>query len=273
MHMDVRMPRAQDALERRLCGCQTPIPAGVWQTCAARYDRWRAFRLQPCAPPISSHAEAHPHPDGDDLQNPFADPRCVAARGTRTATSIRAPHSDTCGPRHAEARPHQNLRQYPVDEAPEQASMPIRHGDNRATCSSILSRETLGSTSTALPAASTPCSAKTFFARSMPSVTMRMWTSPCWCGVERLHFPSRHLVAETRHCAAHPGWGSPFHSLGGAHYDLNASADFDWYRGVFLLHPNRFWPITVYRLSSRSLGWSDLFKQHPARQASRHAGP
>ena len=40
--------------------------------------------------------------------------------------------------------------------------------------SSSLSRATLGRTSAGLPEASTPCTAKTFLARSMPTVTMGM---------------------------------------------------------------------------------------------------
>lgn len=37
---------------------------------------------------------------------------------------------------------------------------------------------------------------------------------PFRCGDERLHFSSWHLVADNRQCAALPGRGSPFHSLG-----------------------------------------------------------
>jgi len=58
--------------------------------------------------------------------------------------------------------------------APEHASMPIRQGGSDATSGSSLPRVTAGRCSATLPVASTPCRANTFFARSMPSVTIAM---------------------------------------------------------------------------------------------------
>ncbi len=54
--------------------------------------------------------------------------------------------------------------------APEQASMPITHGGSWAISSTSMSRATFGLTSTALPLSSMPRTAKTFFARSIPTV-------------------------------------------------------------------------------------------------------
>ena len=48
--------------------------------------------------------------------------------------------------------------------------MPMRHGGSGAMSSSGLPRGTLGRTSTGLPLASIPCTAKTFFAKSIPTV-------------------------------------------------------------------------------------------------------
>lgn len=56
--------------------------------------------------------------------------------------------------------------------------MPMRHGGSAAMNSSSLARATLGRQSTGLPVASTPCSAKTFFARSIPMVTMAVMEFP-----------------------------------------------------------------------------------------------
>ena len=53
--------------------------------------------------------------------------------------------------------------------APEQASMPIRHGGSRTTSSASLLRESVRRTVTT-PSASTPCTEKVFFAKSIPSV-------------------------------------------------------------------------------------------------------
>ena len=50
--------------------------------------------------------------------------------------------------------------------APEQAYMPIRQGGKDAMSSSNLARGTLGPSSAGLPASSTTCTAKTFFAKS-----------------------------------------------------------------------------------------------------------
>ena len=52
--------------------------------------------------------------------------------------------------------------------------MPIMHGGSVATSSSNWSRRTLGRTSSALPDSSTPCTAKTFLAKSIPRVIIFM---------------------------------------------------------------------------------------------------
>lgn len=49
------------------------------------------------------------------------------------------------------------------------ASMPMMHGGNAAITSLSLARGTAGLTNPALPAALTPCTAKTFLARSIPT--------------------------------------------------------------------------------------------------------
>ena len=61
--------------------------------------------------------------------------------------------------------------------APEQASMPMVHGGRLATSAFSLVRGTRGCSNSGLPASFTPCSAKTFLARSIPTVRMAM-TSP-----------------------------------------------------------------------------------------------
>jgi hypothetical protein len=50
----------------------------------------------------------------------------------------------------------------------------LADGGSEATSSSCLERGRLGRTGAGLPVASTPCTAKTFFARSMPTDTMVM---------------------------------------------------------------------------------------------------
>jgi hypothetical protein len=55
--------------------------------------------------------------------------------------------------------------------------MPIKHGGNIATVTSSWSRRTVR-LNTALPLASTPCSEKTLFARSIPTVVIFSMTSP-----------------------------------------------------------------------------------------------
>ena len=52
--------------------------------------------------------------------------------------------------------------------------MPMTHGGNWTINGNSCSRVTLGLTSTALPLSSTPCTAKTFLARSIPTVIMFM---------------------------------------------------------------------------------------------------
>ena len=52
--------------------------------------------------------------------------------------------------------------------------MPVRPGGKAAVSFDSLVRGTLGQTRTALPVASTPCAAKTFFAKSIPIVTLVM---------------------------------------------------------------------------------------------------
>ena len=58
--------------------------------------------------------------------------------------------------------------------APLQAYMLIRHAGRLAMSSSSLARATSGLTGTGLPLSSMPCTAKTFFARSIPTVTIAM---------------------------------------------------------------------------------------------------
>jgi hypothetical protein len=53
--------------------------------------------------------------------------------------------------------------------APEQAFRPIRHGGSRTTSSASLPRDMVLGTVT-IPSASTPCTEKAFFAKSIPSV-------------------------------------------------------------------------------------------------------
>ena len=50
---------------------------------------------------------------------------------------------------------------------------------------------------------------------------------PFRCGDERLHFPFWHLVTDNRQCAALPGRGIPFHSLGPADEIYGAHVSFD----------------------------------------------
>lgn len=67
--------------------------------------------------------------------------------------------------------------------------------------SSRLAHGILGRTNTALPVASTPCTAKTFLARSIPMVTMAVMTPPFHKTSESMKnstFPSWHSVAENR---------------------------------------------------------------------------
>lgn len=81
--------------------------------------------------------------------------------------------------------------------APLQASMPMRQGGSFAISSSSLARDTSGRTSVDFPAAFTPCTAKTFLARSIPTVTIVM-ISPSVTLMKRIHFPSCHLTAIQR---------------------------------------------------------------------------
>ena len=69
--------------------------------------------------------------------------------------------------------------------------MPMRHGGKAAISSSSLPRGTLGQTSTGLPVASTPCTAKTFYPKSIPIVTIVM------------DFPFKSELM--RHCTSHRG--------------------------------------------------------------------
>src|ERR1019366_9541553 len=92
--------------------------------------------------------------------------------------------------------------------------MPITHGGSAATTALSLPRATFGCFSLGAPASSTPCSAKTFLARSIPRVTIAM-TSPSEGADETSNFPSWHSLPVSAH-ADSSGRGSPFHSLGPA---------------------------------------------------------
>lgn len=85
--------------------------------------------------------------------------------------------------------------------------MPIRHGGRLAMSSSSLSRATLGRTSAGLPDASTPCTAKTFLARSMPTVTMLM------------DFPFHKTSVLMRGCTSHRGTLMPYCAMARAARD------------------------------------------------------
>jgi hypothetical protein len=76
--------------------------------------------------------------------------------------------------------------------------MPIKHGGDRAIRSTSAERATLGRTRTGVPAASTPCRANTFFARSMPRLTMVLMG---------LLLPT--VSVEMRGYASHRGIGLP----------------------------------------------------------------
>src|ERR1035437_5311960 len=58
--------------------------------------------------------------------------------------------------------------------APEQAAMPMTQGGNCAMRGRRCSRDTFGLTNADLPLSSTPCTANTFLARSIPTVIMLM---------------------------------------------------------------------------------------------------
>ncbi len=84
--------------------------------------------------------------------------------------------------------------------------MPMRQGDRLAISPNNLARGTSGRTSIGLPVLSTQCTAKTFFARSIPTVTIVM-TSPSSKSelmtmklrrAKRFASPSWHLVALNR---------------------------------------------------------------------------
>ena len=74
---------------------------------------------------------------------------------------------------------------------PQMRFVPIKHGGKLAISSSSLLRFTSGFTSSGFPDAPTPCTAKTFLARSIPTVTidmdfpslnklMKSLTAPSW---------------------------------------------------------------------------------------------
>ena len=92
-----------------------------------------------------------------------------------------------------------NVRTDPeLFELLEHASMPIRHGGSCAISDSKSARDTFGFTSAGLPLSSTPCTAKTFLARSIPTVIMLI-NFP-FRGVDEMsEIPSWHLLpfAET----------------------------------------------------------------------------
>ena len=77
--------------------------------------------------------------------------------------------------------------------------MPMRQGGRLAISLNNLARGTSGRTSIGLPVLSTQCTAKTFFARSIPTVTIVM-TSPSSKSelMKRFASPSWHLVAVNR---------------------------------------------------------------------------
>ncbi len=71
--------------------------------------------------------------------------------------------------------------------------MPIRHGGRLAISGNKSARETLGLTNAGLPLSSTPCTANTFLARSIPTVIMFM-TFPSRGVDEMFEIPSWHLL-------------------------------------------------------------------------------
>lgn len=82
--------------------------------------------------------------------------------------------------------------------APVQASLPIRQVGNCAVSSISLPRGTSGRTRAGLPVSSTPCTAKTFFAKSIPlRLPCRPFTEKCEL-MNRFASPSWHCIAVNR---------------------------------------------------------------------------
>jgi len=83
----------------------------------------------------------------------------------------------------------EGITNYRAKSPPEHASIPITVGGRAAISTPSLARDTLGWRSSTVPPTLTPCTAKTFFARSIPVAIMAM----------ELPLPSELMNADASH--------------------------------------------------------------------------